>query len=106
MRALFFLLAFSLVLQNTCPHGFAAKTVFAAPQTHDCPFKKSHNTPGKDHDSVDDNSGRPLYPAFVLSVPDVRPIIFRIKKDSDYMPLSSAGYKDPFKEPSLKPPVV
>ena len=106
MRLLLFLLAFSLVLQNTCPYGFAAKTAFAAPHTHDCPLKKDHHSPSKEGDSVDGNSGKVLFPAFVFSVPDVQTVILCSQVDVDYTPLSSDNYKDPFKEPSAKPPAA
>lgn len=52
---LLLLLSLALVLQNTCPYGFAAKTAFVAPHTHDCPLKKDHQAPSKEGDSVDGN---------------------------------------------------
>ena len=106
MRLFLFLLAFSLVLQNTCPYGFAAKTAFAAPQAHDCPFKKSHHAPQKDRDSVDDNPVKPLYPAFVFSIPDTQVAALCYQMKPEYAALSSDNYKDPFKEPLIKPPVA
>jgi len=106
MRLFLFILAFSLVLQNTCPHGFAGKTAFVASHTHDCPSRKSHHAPAKDRGSVDDNAGKLLYPAFVFSIPAVRRIMLCHEQKAVYTLLSSDTYKDPFKDPSIKPPVV
>ncbi len=106
MRLLLFLLVFSLVLQNTCPHGFAGKTAFAAPHTHDCPSKKSHHAPVKDRDSVDDTTVKLLHPAFVFSLPEVQKIMLYSQQNTAFTLLSSDSYKDPFKKPSIKPPVV
>ena len=106
MRLLLFLLTFSLVLQNTCPYGFAAKTGFAAPQAHDCPCKKSNPASTKDTGSADKSTGSLLYPAFVFSVPDTQTIALRSQMKTEYISQSSEKYKNPFKEPSIKPPVV
>jgi len=106
MRLILFLLVISLVLQNTCPYGYAAKTAFAASHTHDCPMKKSHHSPAKDRDSVDDNPGKALYPSFVFSVPDKQAVIFRFQTNTEYTALSSVNYKDHFREPSTKPPAA
>lgn len=102
---LLFLLVIALVLQNTCPYSFASRTAFIAPHTHDCPLQKSPHNPAKDRDSVDDNPGKLLYPSFVFSVPDAQAIIYRSQINSEYTALSSDSYKDPLKEPSIKPPV-
>ncbi|MBI5741337.1 MAG: hypothetical protein HZA16_11550 [Nitrospirae bacterium] len=106
MRLLLFLLAVSLVLQNTCPYGYAAKTAFVAPLTHDCPMNKSHHSPSKERGSVDDNQGKALYPLFVFSVPDSRTVISSFQTHAEYTALSSGNYKDHFREPSIQPPVA
>lgn len=106
VQILLFLLVISLVLQNTCPYGFASKTAFAAPQTHDCPFKKNHQNPVNEPNSDDDNPGKLLYPSFVFSVPDNQPVISRFQTNTEYIALSSENYKDPFKEPTIRPPVA
>ena len=106
IRLLLFLLVISLVLQNTCPYGFASKSAFAAPHMHDCPLKKSHHNPAKDLDSVDDNPGKLLYPSFVFSIPDTHAVISRFQANTEYMALSFDNYKDHFTEPSIKPPVA
>lgn len=106
MRILLLLLAFSIVLQNTCPYGFAAKTSFAALQTHECPLKKGGHSPAKDRDSVDGNTDRALYPAFVLSLPELQDIMPCSQMNAAYTPLPPGNYRNPFKDPLARPPAV
>jgi hypothetical protein len=103
MRILFFLLALSLILQNTCPYGFAAKTAFAAQHSQRCPFHH-HQTNGQG--TVDDNSGKAVYPAFVMVTPFVQPSVVHFPLSADYLLFSSGRYVNPFKEPLIKPPVA
>jgi hypothetical protein len=100
------LLFLSLVLQNTCPYGFEAKTAFAAVQAPDCPHSKSRHSPEKDRDSADDNLRRPLHPAFVLSVPVNQTIVICSQMEAEYTILSSGNYKDFLKAPATKPPLA
>lgn len=103
MRMLLILLSFSLILQNTCPYGFAAKTAFAAPRTNQCPFHH-HSTNGQG--TVDNNANKVIFPAFVMVVPSVQPCIQRFPVSGDYSFSSSYRYTDPFKEPLIKPPAT
>jgi hypothetical protein len=103
MKMFLFLLSFSLILQNTCPYGFAAKTAFAAPHTHACPF---HHCPPKKQNAVDDNANKAMYPTFVMAVPFVQPSIQRFPISTGYVLFSSDRYTNPFKEPLIKPPVT
>jgi hypothetical protein len=106
MRLLLFILVISLVLQNTCPYGFASKTAFTAPHAHDCPLKKSHHSPAKEQNTVDDNPGNLLYPSFIFSIPDTQPVLSRFQMNTEYTVLYSDDYKDYFREPSTRPPVA
>jgi len=101
MRILLFLLALSLILQNTCPYGFAAKTGFAIQYSHQCPFHRHQTT---EQGTVDDNSNKVIYPAFVMVTPFVQPSIEGFPISTGCSFLSSGGYTNPFKEPRIKPP--
>jgi len=103
MSMLLFLLSFSLILQNTCPYGFAAKTAFAAPHTHACPF---HHYPSKGQRAIDDNSNKVIYPAFVMVASFVQPSIQHFPVSTEYSLFSYDKYTNPFKEPLIKPPVT
>jgi len=102
IRILLFLLALSLILQNTCPYGFAAKTAFAIPHVHWCPF---HHHQTKEQGTVDDNSNKVIHPAFVMVAPSVRASLERFPLSADYFLFLSERYINPFKEPPIKPPV-
>jgi hypothetical protein len=99
---LLFLLSLSLVLQNTCPHGFAGKTAFAALHTHACPHQ---HCPLKGKSAVDDNSNK-SGPGFVMAFPFVKPAVQRFALRSDYVIFSFDKYINPFKDPLTKPPVA
>ncbi len=103
MRMLLLLLSLSLILQNTCPYGFAEKTAFAASHMHACPF---HHCPPTGQGAVDDNVNKIIYPAFVMVAPFVQPAIQRFPVNTDYFLFSSGRYAGPFKEPLIKPPVI
>jgi hypothetical protein len=105
-RLLLFIVFLTLVLQNTCPYGFAAKTAFVATHSHDCPQSKSHHSPDKDRDSADDSPGGPLHPAFVLSISDNQTIVLCSQMKAEYTILSSENYRDFIKELATKPPVA
>ena len=104
LRLLLLLLITSIVLQNTCPYGYAAKTAFTSPHTHDCPLKKSHHGPANDRNSVDDKPGKALYPSFVFSVPESDAVISRFQTKTEYATPSVDNYKGPFREPPVRPP--
>ena len=99
---LLFLLSFSLILQNTCPYGFAGKTAFAALHTHACPF---HHQPLKGKRTVDDNSGK-IHAAFVMAFSFEKPAIQRFALTFAYVSSSSNKYINPYKDPLTKPPVA
>jgi hypothetical protein len=103
LRMFLLLLSFSLIVQNTCPYGFAAKTAFAAQHTHQCPF---HRYPHKGQGAVDDNSNKVIYPAFAMVAPFVQPSIHYFPESTDYFLFSSDRYSNPFKKPLIKPPVA
>jgi len=103
IRLLLFLISFSLILQNTCPCGFAAKTAFASPQMHACP---SHHSPCKGQRAVDSDANKIIYPAFVMSVPFAQPAIERFTMSTVYVLFSSDVYTNPFKKSLIKPPVT
>jgi hypothetical protein len=106
LRLLLLLLITSIILQNTCPYGYAAKTAFTAPHTHDCPLKKSRPGHAKDRNSVDDKPGKSMYSSFVFSVPESHAVISRFQTKSEYAALSPGNYNGPFREPPERPPAA
>lgn len=104
LRLLLLLLITSIILQNTCPYGYASKTGFTTHHAHNCPLKKSHRSPAKDRSDVDDKPGKAIYPLFVFSVPESHAVTPRVQTKTGYMVLSADNYKGPFREPPVRPP--
>lgn len=102
-RLLLLFLAFSLIIQNTCPYGMAAKTGFAAKEIHHCPLKK-HSTSKTD---ADDTAPKAMFQPG-------QTFVFTVSRAINAAPLSSPKifysvselniYKNIFSEPPAKPP--
>ncbi len=103
-RMLFLLLSFSLILQNTCPHGFAGKTAFAASiEPHACPCQKC---PLTKQGPSDNKQQKPLYPAFLMIVPAANPSLHFLAAGTECVFLPQDRYIDPFKARLIKPPIA
>jgi len=109
IRVVLFLLAFSLVLQNTCPYGFAAKTAFATcgstQHSSHCPMheQKQSKQDGQNDVKKEFSQAKQI---FVLSIsqPDnsfqiLSPAIKAVSQISN-------DFKDVFSEPPLRPPLT
>jgi hypothetical protein len=108
LRFLIVLIAFSLTIQNTCPYGWAAKTVFLSPHSSYCPHcpLKEQSSPAKSdarNDVKKDISGVNHF--FVLHA--MKPeTAFQILSLMDKVLISKAAQlKDVYLEPHLRPPV-
>jgi hypothetical protein len=102
-RMFLLFLAFSLIIQNTCPYGMAAKTGFVAKEIHHCPLKK-HSTSKTD---ADDTAQKAMFQTG-------QTFVFTVSNAINATPLSSPKvyfsfseinpYKNIFAEPPAKPP--
>jgi len=102
-RLLLFFLAISLVIQNTCPYGLAAKTGFMAKEIHHCPLKK--HSPAKA--DADDSAKK-------VTFQSGQTFVFTVGNANTTAPLSSKKiafffseinlYKNISTEPPIKPP--
>jgi len=98
------LLIFALLIQNTCPHGFAGKsTVFAS--CSQCPHKqmlKAHPENGQ----LNIISKYLVHmPLFVLEMPNSRPT-FQFLSAASSQPAIPNSYKNTFPDELLRPPHV
>jgi len=106
MRHKFFiiilLLMFTLLIQNTCPHGFAGKSSVTA-SCSQCPYKQTHApaTEGKALGSISNASAH--LPMFVLDVPITKPI-FRLTPIASPQPVIPNTYKNTAPDELLHPP--
>ena len=101
------LIAFALIVQNTCPYGWAARTVFLSPSSSHCPhcplkeFPRPSNPDSRDNImKVFSNANH----AFVLHIGS-QDTEFHILSLTGGAPLfSSNPYGDVCLEPLLRPP--
>jgi len=101
---LLFFLAISLVIQNTCPYGLAAKTGFIAKETHHCHCKKYPSSKPEADDSakkVISQAGQIF--VFIIGgsinpAPPSSPEISCSFQEANF-------YKNIFSEPAVKPPI-
>ncbi len=66
--SIIFILAFALLIQNTCPHGFAGKTSVASTCKH-CPMKEHQSLTSDGQKKISSTQSQVHFPLFVFSVP-------------------------------------
>ncbi len=66
--SIIFILAFALLIQNTCPHGFAGKSSVAATCKY-CPMKQHQNMTPDAQQKITSAQSQVHFPFFVFSVP-------------------------------------
>ena len=99
-----FLLIVALLIQNTCPKGFAGKSTVASACSH-CPHKQSHK-PVSQGDRVvvasasDAHAHLPLY---VLDTPDTKPT-FRLEATASSQLVIPTIYQNTAPDELLHPP--
>ncbi len=102
LKSVIALLAFALLIQNTCPFGAAGKSTVAAVCDH-CPLKHNFivSTDGQ-KDLVSDPS--PVhYPLYVFSVPKTVHT-FQLSPIQSAQPLLADNYQDALPDELLRPP--
>ena len=106
IRILIFLIATAIVMQNTCPYGWAAKTVFMSSHASlcpHCPMKEAYPPDTRNH--VKKNLSN-INHCFLIHVAE--PInTFQILSLIDRAPaIKSDQFNDVHLEPLLRPPVL
>jgi hypothetical protein len=98
-----FLLVLALLVQNTCLHGFAGKTVFAAKCGH-CP-SKTGTAPSPDglQGLSSDHHNPANSPMYVFTMPMTTPTVY-LQRLRTPRPTLFNGYKDALPDELLKPP--
>lgn len=102
LRVLVALIACAIVVQNTCPYGYAGKTAVAAPHVHDCPLKARHKMPdGRNRVRKDfQDPNNPF--ALVLVAADGAFETFAPAREASIA--KYAGLRDIFLNPPHRPP--
>jgi hypothetical protein len=104
LRSIIFLLAFALLIQNTCPLGAAGKSA-VFPSCKNCPLKHSLSLPTDGQINLVTDLSSIHFPMFVFAVP-------KMLHTFQFEPLTSAGkvlsksYRDALPEELLRPPRV
>jgi hypothetical protein len=99
---LLFLLIFSLLIQNTCPQGFAGKSTVASTCSH-CPQKQTHK-PAMEGNSLSNISKAPAHlPMYVLDMPNTQPTLQLIMTAST-QPIIPNIYTNTAPDELLHPP--
>lgn len=101
-RFVIFLLAFALLIQNTCPHGFAGKTSVAATCSH-CPMKQHQSVSPDGQKRIISASSTVHFPMFVFSVPKTVHT-FQLEPVKIAQPPLANSYEDALPAGLLRPP--
>ena len=104
IRAIILALALAIGIQNTCPHGWAAKTAFVPCQKAHCPMKE--NQPPKTEDQTDTKHAvSNVKQTFVFNIvtPDNT---FQIPAQTDgSIAIDPPEFKEIFSDPLFRPPI-
>lgn len=101
-QPLLVLLAFALLVQNTCPFGAAGKTTVTSSCNH-CPSKHSITAvPDAQNNLVSDSSSI-HFPLFIFAVPKTIHT-FQLDPLKSERPIFADNYKDALPEELLRPP--
>jgi len=104
LRSIILLLAFALLIQNTCPMGAAGKSAVTA-SCKNCPLKHSLSVPTNGQKKLVTDSSSIHFPMYVFAVT-------KMLHTFQFEPLTSAGavleksYMDALPEELLRPPRV
>ena len=102
LRSIIFILAFALLIQNTCPFGAAGKSTVAE-SCKNCPMQHSLTvtTDGQKHLVSDASSVH--FPLYVFAVPKTIHT-FELDPIKSPRPVLADNYKDALPDELLRPP--
>ncbi len=104
LRSIIFLLAFALLIQNTCPMGAAGKSAVTA-LCKNCPLNHGFIVPTNRQKTLVTDSSSIHFPMYVFAVP-------KMLHTFQFEPITFAGavpaksYRDALPEELLRPPRV
>ncbi len=101
-RSILFLLAFALVIQNTCPFGAAGKTSLATACSH-CPSKHSMAVSADGQNKLVSDSSSIHFPLYLFAVPKTIHT-FRLELIKSKRLSLGSSYADALPNEFLRPP--
>jgi hypothetical protein len=96
------LLIFALLIQNTCPHGFAGRSMVLASCSH-CPHKQMLKSQAEIGQLSVISTPLVHMPLFVLEMQNPHPA-FRLMSVASLQPVMPNGYKNTLPDELLRPP--
>jgi len=103
MRSIIVLLAFALLIQNTCPFlDIAGKSTVAAACDH-CPFQQEHIVSSDVQQKIVSDSSPVHFPLYVFSLEKTLPV-FHPESIQTIKPVLADSYKDAAPAELLRPP--
>jgi hypothetical protein len=102
LRSVIIILAFALLIQNTCPHGFAGKTS-VVPTCNHCTLKQHHSPSPDGMEKITSGSSSTHFPLFVFAVPKTIHTLQPSPVKSARLILADR-YKDALPDELLRPP--
>lgn len=102
LRPLMVLLAFALLIQNTCPFNSAGKSTVAAPCGH-CPLHNKQIVSGDGQERLVSGSSISHFPLYVFSLPKTIHT-FRLEPIQNVRPVIAESYRDALPAQHFRPP--
>ena len=102
LQPLLVIIAFALLIQNTCPFGEAGKTTIASACDH-CPSKHSVIAVPQVQNNLVTDSSSIHFPLFIFAIPN-RIHTFQFYFIKSERPILSDNYKDVLSDRLLQPP--
>ena len=104
MRFLITLIAFTIIVQNTCPQGWAAKTAFVTCNGSHCPMRD--HKPAKTTDHADTKKAiSNVKQTFVLNIVRPHNTVQILAQTTQAIPADSHDLKEIFSDPIFRPPI-
>jgi hypothetical protein len=97
-----FLLAFALLIQNTCPFNSAGKSTVAAPCEH-CPLHASQLVSADGQERLVSDSSLVHFPLYVFSLPKTIHT-FQLEPIQTLKPVIADSYRDALPAQLFRPP--
>ena len=104
LRSIIFLLAFALLIQNTCPMGAAGKSAVTA-LCKNCPLNHSFIVPTNGQKTLVTDSSSIHFPIYVFAVPRMLHT-FQFEPITSTRAVPAKSYRDALPEELLRPPRV
>jgi len=99
------LIIVGVVVQNTCPQGWAAKTAFVTCHGSHCPMHKQKEPKQDGQDDVKRGISN-VKQAFVIHVVGQNNAYQILDYKSDILPIDSLTLSEIFSEPLFRPPIL